>query len=289
LSDEVVFRSGSRHRCHELWVVLDAAGIPARVVDRGRSCLLVVREDDRVRAALELDDYRSEGLQIQPEPELTVLPGGWLGILLYAAALVAVSGLADRGVSGLDWFDVGRGQAGLMRQGEWWRALTALTLHVDARHLMGNLFFGSVLGFLAAQRLGGGAAWLAIVVGGALGNVANAVLRDPGHSGVGASTAVFACLGLLVALGLHYKRGRSGSVIQRLSPLFAGIMLLAWTGIGGERTDVLAHVTGLVSGLLVGAGCGWIPLAVLERRWVQIVASGLALLLPALAWSLALR
>lgn len=284
----IVLRSRNRARCQELWAVLDAAGIPAAIEDRNGVCLLVVREQDLPRALQELDDFRREGLLEQPERLLTPLHGGWIGILIYSAALVAVAGLADRHAFGSDWLDAGRAQAGLLAKGQWWRALTALTLHIDTRHLMGNLFFGSVLSFLATQRLGGGVAWLAIVTGGAMGNAANALLRDSRHSAVGASTAVFAALGLLVALALHHRRERAGGVVRRWSPLVAGILLLTWTGMGGERTDVLAHVTGLMAGLLVGAACGLLPLAVLERRSVQAATSVLALLILLSAWAVAL-
>ncbi len=283
----VVFRSRSRARCQELWAVLDAAGIPGGIEDRRGACLLLVPEEDLPRAVQELDDYRRESIHEQPAPALTTLPGGWFGILAYSMVLVAVAGLADRNAFGSDWFDAGRGQAGLLVEGQWWRAVTALTLHVDTQHLMGNLFFGSVLGFLAAQGLGGGAAWLAILAAGALGNVANALLHDSRHSAVGASTAVFAALGLLVALALYHRRGRAEGAVRRWSPLVAGVLLLAWTGMGGERTDVLAHVTGLLAGLLVGAVCGLVPLAVLERRSVQVATSLLALLFLVSAWAVA--
>jgi rhomboid protease GluP len=268
--------------------VLDAAGIPGEIEDRGGKCLLVVLEEDLPRAVQELDDYRREIVHARPAPTLTTLPGGWLGILSYAVVLVAVAGMADRHVFGADWFDAGRVQAGLMVQGEWWRSVTALTLHVDTQHLMGNLFFGSILGFLAAQGLGGGLAWFAILSAGALGNIANALVRDPRHSAVGASTAVFAALGLLVALALYHRRGRADGVVRRWSPLVAGVLLLAWTGVGGERTDVLAHITGSIAGLLVGAACGLIPSAALEKRAVQVASSLLAVLMLVSAWALAL-
>ena len=283
----IVFRSRNRVRCQEMWAVLDAAGIPCGFEERRGLCLLVVGESDLPRAVQELDDYRRENLKQQPERVRAPHPGGRVGMLAYAVTLVVVAGLAGRHTFGSDWFEAGRAHAGLMMQGQWWRSLTALTLHVDTQHLMGNLFFGSVLGFLAAQGLGGGVAWLAIVAGGALGNTANAMLQDAGHSAVGASTAVFAALGLLVTLALYHRRERPGGPVRRWSPLVAGILLLAWTGVGGERTDVLAHVTGFGSGLLVGAVCGRVPLAVLERRSVQVASGLLALAVLAAAWVVA--
>jgi len=174
-----------------------------------------------------------------------------------------------------------------MLSGEGWRAVTALTLHIDARHLLGNVLFGSILGLLATQALGVGVTWLAILVGGILGNIANALLQPATHSSVGASTAVFAALGLLVTLALlHARHRRIGA--WKLGPLVAGALLLAWTGMGGERTDVLAHVMGLVSGLVVGVGCGFIPREQLENTALQLVALGLAAGILIVAWGVAL-
>jgi membrane associated rhomboid family serine protease len=175
-----------------------------------------------------------------------------------------------------------------MIDGQWWRAVTALTLHVDTRHLIGNLAFGAVLGFLASHGLGGGVAWLTILVGGTLGNLANAWIQDATHSAVGASTAVFAALGVLVALTFAHRRSATVGTLRRWSPLVAGLLLLAWTGMGGERTDVLAHVTGLLAGLIVGAIGGLLPLAVLERRSVQATAAVVAATILTLAWFAAL-
>lgn len=283
----VVFRSRARERCQEMWAVLDAAGIHGAIVQRYGRCQLVVSEDDARRAARELDDYRNEGSLRRPEPELKTLGGGREGIFVYASVLIAVAGMSHRHLLGLDWFAAGRAQAGLMLEGQWWRAVTALTLHVDAQHLLGNLVFGSVLGFLVAQRLGGGVAWLAILVGGAFGNVASAMLHDASHSAVGASTAVFAALGSLVALAIAHWRDRAESAARRWSPLIAGVLLLAWTGVGGERTDVLAHVTGAVSGLLTGMMWDRIPEPALERRATQVSCGLLALTLVLSAWLVA--
>lgn len=285
----ILFHSHNHSRCRELWAVLDAAGISASIDERGGTCFLHIAEADLERAVEELNDYRQELSQVRKEPPpLVALPGGWLGMLGYGAILVTVAGLADSDAFGIDWLAAGSAQAGSMLNGQAWRAVTALTLHLDAAHLMGNLFFGSVLGFLGSQGLGGGLAWLAIVAGGSLGNLVNAWIRTADHSAVGASTSVFAALGLLVALSLHQRRGEAAGAFRRWSPLVAGVLLLAWTGIGGERTDVLAHVTGLASGVLLGASCGFLPIALLERRAVQGLAAAGAVLIPTLAWVWAL-
>lgn len=295
ISRTVVFHSPDRARCNELWAVLDAAGVPAAIVQRGAGFALVVRDEDLEAAVHELDDYRREVVQERREraAEKAEAPqprsGGWQGAAVYVAVLLSVGGLAAKRQFGADWFDAGRAQAGLITGGEWWRTVTALTLHLDARHLIGNAVFGSVLGILAAQGLGGGAAWLVILASGVLGNAANAWFQHAEHTAVGASTAVFGALGLAVALALQQRRHRQGGLVKRWSPLAAGLVLLAWTGIGGERTDVFAHVWGLISGVLLGAAAGRIPPAVLDRREVQAVAAAVCLGILVLSWMAALH
>jgi len=272
-----------------MWMVLDAAGIRAWIDHRRGQWLLVVPEEALPRALQELDDYQREILTEPHRKERPVSPlaGGGIGVVAYTVVLIGAAGLASRYAFGADWFEAGRAQAGLIVEGEWWRVFTALTLHVDAGHLVANLVFGSVFGFLAAQVLGGGAAWFVILLGGGLGNAVNAGLQPPQHAAVGASTAVFAALGVLVAVSLYHRRNLPGGVVRRWSPLVGGLVLLAYMGMSGERTDVLAHVTGLLAGLVLGAACALLPIAWLDRRPVQIGAAILTVLLLVLSWMFA--
>ena len=152
-----------------------------------------------------------------------------------------------------------------MRAGEWWRAVTALTLHLDHGHLIGNLLAGMAIGTLAAQLLGPGLAWLAILLAGTLGNLLAALLRAPDHTAIGASTAVFAALGIVSAFTRQRRWLQRDLRLRRLAPLGAGVLLLAYLGFGGERTDVGAHVAGFAVGLAVG----WVL-----ARWYERVPRG---------------
>ena len=90
-------------------------------------------------------------------------------------------------------------------RGEWWRAVTALTLHLDQAHLLGNLLFGVAIGFLAGRAFGPGIAWASILAAAAVANYADMLISPSTHRAVGASTAVFAALGLLV--GFAWRHG----------------------------------------------------------------------------------
>ena len=177
--------------------------------------------------------------------------------------------------------------------GEWWRAITALTLHYDQAHLLGNLLFGVVIGSLAGRLFGPGIAWASILAAGACANYLEMLIAPPPHRAVGASTAVFAALGLLTGFTWRLRLRAAERFRYRWAPLFAGVCLLGLlgTGAGGaEKVDVLGHVLGFAA----GTALGWMfvrdGMPRLHRgRVPQFAAGALALLAVAAAWSFALR
>lgn len=277
----------------ELRLVLLASGISAEVHSDGPRWHLVIAEEHYTSASKELHAYHQDQTE-QFEPTLkkdTVSAIGSVeGLLGYGLVLALVSFLVWSTSIGAGMEQAGHLHAGKLLSGEWWRAITALTLHVDATHLVSNLFFGALFGYLAGQLLGGGMAWLIILVGGVLGNFANAALRDASHLSVGASTAVFAALGIAVAHALRPSLQESELPwMKRWSPLVGGILLLAMIGLGGERTDVGAHVTGFAGGFLAGWLTSWFGKAWRENRQVQLLAGLVAAAFVLLAWVSGMR
>ncbi|MCH7225078.1 rhomboid family intramembrane serine protease [Haloferula sp. A504] len=139
----------------------------------------------------------------------------------------------------------------VIKGGEWWRPLTALFLHADLEHLMGNIAIGGFFCLMVATAFGPWRGWVLVFLCGYVGNLLNAWLHMPGpfHS-LGASTATFGALGLVVGHGsVAVLRSHHLREMKRLLvPLGVGLGLFGWFGIGGADTDVSAH--------LLGAGCG---------------------------------
>jgi len=286
----VAYRSRYREHCRERRLVLEALGIHTEEAFLEGWWLIVVDEQELPRAVLELEEYARENVS-RPRPvavRVPVISGGRLGLLCYACLLLGIAVLANGWAFGLDWFEAGAMRVGEVRAGEWWRTVTALTLHGDAGHLTANLIFGAVFGLLAGQALGGGLAWCGILLAGALGNGLNALIQQPAHSSIGASTAVFAALAIVVAHSMRYWSLLASGWFRRWSPMVGGVLLLAYTGTGGERTDVAAHLTGFVAGLLIGGLGSMLPEPVLRDRRIQVSAAVLAGALVALCWALAL-
>jgi len=282
-----IFRSFWRSACEERGFVLHAVGIPSQVVWLGRAWALVVPVEQRPAALAQLERYERENPpRRRPLAAEPLHRGAWLGAAAYAAVLLVVGHLAGGLAFDADWLDAGALVAGPTRAGELWRAVTALTLHLDVGHLLANLGFGVVFGWLAGQLLGAGLAWATVLAAASLANLLNAFVQPPTHSSVGASTAVFAALGLLAAYAWRRRHDPGDRWAYRWAPLVAGVILLGFTGAGGERTDVLAHLTGFGTGAL--AGVAHATLGIPRGRVVQWVSGGLALAALLLAWWLAL-
>ncbi|MFH1568073.1 MAG: rhomboid family intramembrane serine protease [Gemmatimonadota bacterium] len=285
-----VYRGRDRDQWLELALVLEALGIDhGPEQDEGGYCLLVVAGAEQ-RARLELTEYLAEAQdppQVEPRaPDVGsgsgFLPGYWCALLTFHA-------FGSYRVFGYDWWEAGSAQARLVVEGEWWRTVTALTLHADGSHLLNNLVFGSLFGVLLAQDVGVGWAWLGLVLSGALGNGLNAWLHPPEHASIGASTGVFGAVGLLMGVQFRKPVAARRSRLRRWAPPVIGAVFLGLLGTAGERTDVMAHLTGVAVGMAMGWGAG-----VAAWRWrlalrAQAVPAGAALLILAAAWWLALR
>lgn len=282
------FRTLAEAEQHAL--VLVARGIECRLVPQieGGAALTVARGEAR-RAHQELARYADENRQRRPALPLRSLAAGLEGALAYCAVLFFLYGASRRQTFAWDWWSAGAAQAGLIASGEWWRTLTALGLHADAAHLASNLAFGSGLGLLLTQLLGTGPAWLAILLAGGFGNALNALLQPASHTAVGASTAVFGALGILAALAWQRQAAIWRVRLRRWLPFAAGLMLFAYLGVGGERTDVVGHLAGLAAGGAIGIGLAFMARDLFQGPRVQWACGTAALALVALAWLLALR
>lgn len=277
-------------RVNELALVLTARGVPFHRQLQLDGWELWVPLGQAPAAATELTLYKHENArQIGARP-VEEVGAGRAGVVWYVATLLAVFFALHTGLFNGDWLGAGRLEAGALLAGEWWRAFTALTLHVELAHLGGNLAFGAFFGFFVGRYLGHGVGWLAVLLAAGGANLLNAWVQSPAHRSIGASTAVFAALGMLVAY--TWQRGflRDTPWRGRIAPIVAGLGLLAFTGTSGENTDLGAHLFGFIMGLVLGGALAQLaPIRWLQNPRVQRASGALAALLLLAAWATALR
>jgi membrane associated rhomboid family serine protease len=287
--DEIDVYQGAREPAFEYGLVLAAFGLRYRVREADGVWTLLVPGESAEQARNELARYIEERAAKRPDvAPIVPFAGAGYGALGYAAILLSVAYGADTELFEVDWFERGAVDAAAPANLQWWRALTALTLHAGPEHLFGNLLFGMVAGVLCGRVLGPGIAWLSILIAGGLANGLETASAPVSHRAIGASTAVFAALGLLAGHAWRRRLSLRERWIYRATPVLAGVSLLALLGTGTEQVDVLGHVLGFLSGL----GFGWV-----YARWdiprdrgvgLQRVTGGIAVGLVILAWRLAL-
>jgi rhomboid protease GluP len=284
----VVFRSTSRVACEERAFVLTAVQIEYVIEPQDADFVIWVDVRQQAHARHHLFHYERERTRVKPvAPAWPHHPAAWRGSVVYVLVLLLLAGFAARGMS-VDVFAVGVMDPVRMRSGEWWRAWTALTLHWDAEHLLGNLCAGALFGYFAAQLFGNGRAWLLIALGAGLANLLEAVISYKDFVSAGASTAVFAALGLVAAYVWRTRRAFVISDLRRAAPLVAGVMLLAFLGTEGEHTDVLSHALGFSMGVLLGAASAAPVMQRALQRLPPWLAASAALTLVAVSWTLAI-
>ncbi|GAB4297406.1 MAG: rhomboid family intramembrane serine protease [Desulfuromonadia bacterium] len=274
-------------RLETLRLLFEAKGIPYELVRRDESLQLMVPEEEFSRAWQEIGMLDAENRNWPPPP---LPPRPVVGSTLATLSVLGIIAIFNN-LTHLDllsrtresWLETGVMKVHLLRYGELWRSVTALTLHADVVHLLGNLSFGGVVMTLLGREYGGGVAWLLTLLSGVLGNLLNAWFQLPTHQSLGSSTALFGAVGIQGAATL--VRHRLDRRKRWTMPLLGGVALLVVMGTEGERTDLGAHLFGFLSGVLLGLAAE----SVVSRRgtpprWVSILSAVAAWLTVIIGW-----
>ena len=237
-----------------LWsLVLHTADIAHRLHHGETGWQLLVAEKDLSRAMQELRLFAEENHDWPPErvsrSEREAIVETSPPVLPVIGALVVFHAITGGGESHSHWFAGGAlDRVRVMNDGQWWRLITALTLHADSVHLLGNVFFGGLLVYSLCRHLGSGIAWFSVLLTGVLANAINVTFHDESYRSIGFSTAVFGMVGMLSGMRLR----RIGGWQEMVLALGSAASLLALMGSSGERTDLGAHFWGVGVGLLIG-------------------------------------
>lgn len=284
----VVFESRNRQSCADRALVLESLQIPHQLFDDGASCALLVPAPWSAQAVNELHLYDEENPPaLKKDPPRIEYFDAVPGLVAYVLVICIVAGMAGYSFFQSNWFIAGRVDGELIRHGELWRLFTALTLHADVKHLLSNLVFGVFFGLFAGRLLGSGVAWLTIVLSAATANALNTLLLESTHRSIGASTAVFAALGVVAGFVWFRKLMSQDRWSNRYGPIVGGLALLMYTGTGGPNTDVGAHLLGF----LCGFGASYILTRsgnITRRSRTQLIAGSVALGLIFFSWMIAL-
>lgn len=246
--------------------------------------LIFVLPEHEARAREQLELYRKENPPKEENPPIPLsfsLQPLWV---LLAPTIFTLIDFSDK----VNLHSRGISDAGKVLKGEWWRALTAQTLHGDTRHLASNLLCGYIVMNMITFRIPLLRLAPFIAVAAAIANICVSLTVKTDFRSLGFSTFVFAAIGCLSVIEFRLMPKETHGLLRRFAPLCGAASLAVFLGLG-ENADILGHAYGFIAGLF----CGLIP-SKKALRWGTPLSSvdGIGLLLYyafyVIAWKMAM-
>jgi len=133
--------------------------------------------------------------------------------------------------------------------GQWWRLITAMFVHIGLFHLVFNMYALLYIGLLLEPTIGSRRFLLVYLLSGILASVASIWYNEHSAS-AGASGAIFGMFGLFLVLIL-------GNIIPKaikFQLLFSVGIFIFYNLISGLKGDIdnAAHIGGLITGICLG-------------------------------------
>ncbi|CAJ1178567.1 rhomboid family intramembrane serine protease [Companilactobacillus crustorum] len=177
----------------------------------------------------------------------------WL-LLLVTVAMFLVESLLGGSQNLNTLILLGAKTNSLIQEGQWWRLITPMFLHIGIFHIFMNGFTLLYVGQVLEPMIGHWRFLILYVLSGITGNLASFAFGANNALSAGASTSLFGMFGAFLALALIYRENR---FLTELGKSFLGLIVvnllmdLTMSGI-----DIWGHIGGAIGGLLLGYALG---------------------------------
>ena len=142
----------------------------------------------------------------------------------------------------------------LVQEGQWWRLITPIFLHIGIFHILMNGFTLLYVGQILEPMIGHWRFLIVYMLSGIMGNLASFAFGSNNAISAGASTSLFGMFAAFLSLAIIYRENR---FLTELGKSFLGLIVinllmdLTMSGI-----DIWGHIGGAVGGLLLGYALG---------------------------------
>ncbi|MCJ7842188.1 rhomboid family intramembrane serine protease [Lederbergia sp. NSJ-179] len=136
-----------------------------------------------------------------------------------------------------------------IREGEYWRLVSPILVHVNFTHLLFNSFSLVLFGPALERALGKASFILVYILSGIGANLATLLIQPPYYTHIGASGAIFGLFGIYLAVILFKKEYMPKQGKQVILPIAVISVIMTFFT---PNVNITGHIFGLISGLLIG-------------------------------------
>lgn len=141
----------------------------------------------------------------------------------------------------------------LIQNGGIYRLFTCMFMHNDLIHLAFNMYALYILGPQVERYYGKTRFTFIYIISGLMGSLFSAVFMADNVLSLGASGAIFGLLGSIAYFTYYYRATLQGLLRSQIMPV---IMINLLLGLLMPNIDIVAHLGGLIGGVLVSMAIG---------------------------------
>src|SRR5699024_6418865 len=138
----------------------------------------------------------------------------------------------------------------LIQDGQWWRLITPIFLHIGIFHILMNGFTLYIMGKSLEPLMGHWRFFVLYILSGIVGNLASFAFDGYYTISAGASTSLFGTFAAFLSFALIYRENQG---FWELGKSFLTLIVLnLLISLVGSNFDIWGHIGGIIGGFFLG-------------------------------------
>lgn len=157
----------------------------------------------------------------------------------------------------------------LIQDGQWWRLITPIFLHIGIFHILMNGFTLYIMGKSLEPLMGHWRFFVLYILSGIVGNLASFAFGGYYTISAGASTSLFGTFAAFLSFALIYRENQG---FWELGKSFLTLIVLnLLISLVGSNFDIWGHIGGIIGGFFLGVVLG-LPKSTRPKLIIRVVS-----------------